>query len=163
MLPRTYEGQNCSIARSLEVIGERWTPLILRDASRGTRRFEDFQRNLGIARNILSARLTRLCEEGLMERRRYQDRPPRDEYVLTAKGRDLEPVLLSLLRWGDRYAAPDGPPVILAHGPDGHDLEPVLVCATCGERLTPGSVATHPGPGARTGLNASPGTGSGSG
>ena len=111
MLPRTYENQNCSIARTLEVVGERWTALILRDAVRGTRRFEDFQASLGIARNILSARLARLCEEGILERRRYQERPARDEYHLTAKGRDLEPVLLGLLRWGDRYAAPDGPPL----------------------------------------------------
>jgi len=158
VLPRTYEGENCSIARALEVIGERWTPLILRDAARGTRRFEDFQAKLGIARNILSARLGRLCEEGLMERRRYQERPPRDEYLLTEKGRDLEPVLLGLMRWGDRYAAPDGPPVVLTHDPDGHPVEPVLVCAGCGEPLTPGSVATHPGPGAAGGLSASPGT-----
>jgi DNA-binding HxlR family transcriptional regulator len=148
MLPRTYEGQNCSIARTLEVIGERWTPLILRDAFRGTRRFEDFQATLGIARNVLSARLSRLCDEGILERRRYRQRPPRDEYHLTAKGRDLQPVLLALLRWGDRHAAPEGPPLLLTHEPDGHPLEPALVCGTCGEPLDPGSVATHPGPGA---------------
>src|SRR5262245_55867236 len=147
MLPRTYDGQNCSIARALEAIGERWTPLILRDAFRGTRRFDDFQGRLGIARNVLSARLSRLCEEGVLGRRRYQDRPPRHEYRLTAKGRDLQPVLLSLLRWGDRHAAPEGPPVLLTHEPDGHDLEPVLVCATCGRPLGPGEVETHRGPG----------------
>src|SRR5262245_61643313 len=149
VLPRTYEGQNCSIARALEAIGERWTPLILRDAFRGTRRFEDFQATLGIARNVLSARLSRLCDEGILERRRYRERPPRDEYHLTPKGRELEPVLLALLRWGDRHAAPGGPPLLLTHEPDGHRLQPVLVCATCGEALVPGSVAARPGPGAR--------------
>ena len=151
MLPRTYDNQNCSIARTLEVVGERWTALILRDAVRGTRRFEDFQASLGIARNILSARLARLCEEGILERRRYQERPARDEYHLTAKGRDLEPVLLGLLRWGDRYAAPDGPPLRLTHTACGHELEPVLVCAHCRQALTPGSVEGHPGPGAASG------------
>ena len=148
MLPRTYESQNCSIARALEVIGERWTPLILRDALRGSTRFGEFQASLGIARNVLSARLARLCDEGILERRRYQERPPRDEYVLTAKGRDLEPVLLGLLRWGDRHAAPDGPPVVLTHAACGHELEPRLVCGHCGQALAPGSVVTRPGPGA---------------
>lgn len=148
MLPRTYEGQNCSIARTLEVVGERWTPLILRDAVRGTTHFEDFQASLGIARNILSARLARLCDEGILERHRYQDRPPRDEYRLTAKGRDLEPVLLTLLSWGDRYAAPGGPPLVLTHTACGHPLGALLACAHCGQPLTPGSVTTQPGPGA---------------
>jgi DNA-binding HxlR family transcriptional regulator len=148
MLPRTYESQNCSIARTLEVIGERWTPLILRDAVRGTTRFEDFQSRLGIARNVLSARLVRLCDEGILERHRYQERPPRDEYRLTAKGRDLDPVLLALLRWGDRHAAPDGPPVVLTHTACGHELDARLVCAHCEQQLVPGSVVAHAGPGA---------------
>ena len=148
MLPRTYEGQNCSIARALEVVGERWTPLILRDAFRGTTRFEDFQASLGIARNVLSARLARLCEEGILERRRYQERPARDEYLVTAKGADLQPVLLGLLRWGDRHAAPDGPPVVLTHTACGHELEPVLVCGHCRQAPAPGSVVTQAGPGA---------------
>lgn len=148
MLPRTYESQNCSIARALEVIGDRWTPLILRDAVRGTRRFEDFQASLGIARNVLSSRLGRLCDEGILERHRYQDRPPRDEYLLTAKGHDLEPVLLGLMRWGDRYAAPHGPPVVLTHAACGHELDARLVCAHCGQALAPGSAVTEAGPGA---------------
>jgi DNA-binding HxlR family transcriptional regulator len=148
MLPRTYESQNCSIARALEVIGERWTPLILRDATRGMTRFEEFQASLGIARNVLSARLARLCDEGILERRRYQERPARDEYLLTAKGHDLEPVLLGLLRWGDRYAAPDGPPGLLTHTACGHELDPRLICAHCQQALAPGSVVTQAGPGA---------------
>jgi DNA-binding HxlR family transcriptional regulator len=148
MLPRTYDSQTCSIARTLEVVGERWTLLILRDALRGASRFDDFQERLGIARNVLSARLARLCEEGLMERRRYQERPAREEYVLTPKGRELELVLLGLLRWGDRYAAPDGPPVLLTHVECGHDLEARIVCERCGDTVLPGSVSTRPGPGA---------------
>jgi DNA-binding HxlR family transcriptional regulator len=148
MLPRTYESQNCSIARALEVIGERWTLLILRDALRGTTRFEDFQTSLGIARNVLTVRLARLCDEGILERHRYQERPARDEYLLTARGRDLEPVLLALLRWGDRYAAPEGPPVVLTHTACGHELDARLVCAHCEQAVVPGSVVTHAGPGA---------------
>ena len=109
MLHRTYEGQDCSIARTLEVVGERWTLLIMRDAFLGVRRFDDIQRDLGIARNVLRDRLARLVEEGLLERRPYQERPPRSEYRLTAKGRDLWPVLHALLRYGDRWYAPDGP------------------------------------------------------
>jgi DNA-binding HxlR family transcriptional regulator len=104
VLHRTYEGQDCSIARSLEVIGERWTLLILRDAFSGVRRFEDFQRDLGISRGILTQRLQRLCDEGILERRRYCERPERFEYRLTPRGRDLRPVLKSLARWGDRHA-----------------------------------------------------------
>ena len=107
MLPRTYEDQNCSIARSLEVLGDRWTILIMRDAFMRVRRFEDFQRNLGVARNVLTDRLGRLVEEGILERVPYQDRPARFEYRLTEKGIDLWPVMIALLRWGDRhYSAP---------------------------------------------------------
>jgi len=149
MLPSTYEGQNCSIARTLEVVGERWTLLILRDALRGTRRFADFQSGLGVARNILSARLARLCDEGLMERRVYQERPVREEYLLTAKGRDLGPVLHELLRWGDRHAAPDGPPLVLVHAACGHDLATTPVCDACGEPVGADDVIWRPGPGAR--------------
>ena len=103
MLPRTYEDQNCSIARSLEVLGDRWTILVMRDAFMRVRRFEDFQRNLGVARNVLTDRLGRLVEEGILERVPYQDRPARFEYRLTEKGIDLWPVMMSLLQWGDRH------------------------------------------------------------
>src|SRR3954451_9147473 len=100
MLGRDYDAQVCSIARSLEVVGERWTLLILRDAFLGIRRFEAFQQSLGVARNVLQTRLTRLVEEGVLNREQYSDRPPRHEYRLTDKGLELWPVLVALLQWG---------------------------------------------------------------
>src|SRR5436309_15533180 len=115
MLGNTYENQVCSIARSLELIGERWTILIIRDAFLGVRRFDDLQRSLGIARNVLQNRLERLVEHGILERVRYQERPERFEYRLTQKGLDLWPVLISLISLGDRHAAPDGPPATSDH------------------------------------------------
>src|SRR5215207_10126911 len=105
----------CSVARTLDVVGERWTLLILRDAFNGVRRFEDFQQSLGIARNILTDRLQTLAAQGVLERRRYQEHPERFEYRLTDKGRDLFPVLVALLHWGDAWYAPDGPPRVLLH------------------------------------------------
>src|SRR5438093_5787947 len=117
-----FADMHCSVARSLDVVGEWWTLLVLRDAFRGVRRFEDFQRDLGIARNVLSDRLQTLVDHGILERRRYSDRPPRDEYRLTAKGLDLYPVIVGLLQWGDKWAADDGPPVILRHKACGHEV-----------------------------------------
>src|SRR5262249_8199804 len=112
----SFAGMHCSIARTLEVVGEWWTLLILRDAFLGIGRFDDFQRRLGIARNVLTDRLQRLVEHGILERHRYQERPERFEYRLTAKGQDLHPVILSLLRWGDRWTAgEEGPPLLLEH------------------------------------------------
>src|SRR5687768_7420595 len=108
----SFEDMHCSVARTLDVVGEWWTMLIIRDAFRGVRRFEDFQRSLGIARNVLTARLQRLVDEGVIERRPYQDNPLRHEYRLTAKGLDLYPVLVSLMQWGDRWkAGRAGPPL----------------------------------------------------
>src|SRR4051794_6710780 len=115
VLHRTYEDQNCSIARALELIGERWTILIVRDAFLGVRRFDDFQRSLGLSRGVLVDRLNRLIEAGILERRPYQERPERFEYRLTEKGRDLWPVTVALLKWGDRYYADDGPPRLILH------------------------------------------------
>jgi DNA-binding HxlR family transcriptional regulator len=111
MLKRDYEGQNCSIARALEVVGERWTLLIVRDAFLGLNRFEQFQESLGIARNVLTERLNRLVEEGILERVRYSERPERFEYRLTQKGRDLQIALTGLVQWGDKYLS-DKPPRI---------------------------------------------------
>jgi DNA-binding HxlR family transcriptional regulator len=149
MLGRTYERQNCSAARALELIGERWSLLIIRDAVfGGTTRFVDFQRSLGIARNILAARLDRFVEEGIMERRLYSERPPHHDYVLTDKGRDLQPIVLALTRWGDRWAAPAGPPVLFDHADCGGQLEQRFVCTVCGDTTTPGQVVSRPGPGA---------------
>src|SRR5919197_1983892 len=135
MLPRTYDGQNCSIAKSLELLGERWTLLVIREAFLGTRRFEGFLERLDIARNVLTARLTRLVEEGILERVRYQERPPRDEYRLTAKGLDLWPILVALMRFGDRYYAPDGPPMLLRHRDCGGTLDDRRICERCGTPL----------------------------
>lgn len=127
----------CSIARALDIVGEWWTPLILRDVFRGIRRFEELQTSLGIARNILSDRLSTLVEGGVLERRRYQEHPARYEYRLTDMGRDYYRVLLALKQWGDRWLAEDeGPPVTLIHASCGHEVTPVLACSHCGEPIT---------------------------
>ena len=105
MLSRSYEGQECSIARALEVVGERWTLLIVRDVLAGLCRFDQLQASLGIARNVLAGRLSRLVEKGILERVPYSKRPPRHEYRLTEKGRELEPALTALRRWGDQLVA----------------------------------------------------------
>ena len=146
MLPRTYEGQNCSIARALEVIGERWTLLVVRECLEGTKRFDQFQAKLSIARNVLTARLRLLEEEGILRKRAYQEKPTRYEYLLTRKGLDLQPIVLTLMAWGDRYAAPDGPPLVLRHA-CGTELEAACTCASCGDAITPGSLRARPGPG----------------
>jgi DNA-binding HxlR family transcriptional regulator len=149
MLPRTYDDQNCSVARALEVLGDRWTLLVIRDAFLGVRRFDDFQRSLGIARNVLADRLARLVEEGVLERRRYQQRPERHEYRLTDKGLDLLPVTMTLMKWGDRYyAPPGGPPRIVRHRGCGGEVTERLTCERCGAELGPGDVRAEPGPGA---------------
>ncbi len=147
MLPAEYLTQNCSIARSLELIGERWTILIIRDAFLGIRRFDQFQERLGIARNVLQARLERLVDAGIMRRERYQERPPRYEYRLTAKGVDLWPVVIALLKWGDRHAAPAGPPVVIEHAGCGGELDDRRRCMRCGADLNPGDVQARSGPG----------------
>ena len=116
VLGREYDKQNCSIARTLEFVGERWTLLILRNVFLGIRRFADLQDQLGVARNVLASRLERLVDEGILERRPYGERPVRHEYRLTEKGRALWPGLVELMQWGDRYArAPGGPPTVLRH------------------------------------------------
>ena len=138
MLKNTYEGQACEIARSLELIGERWTLLIVRDIFRGLRRFDDMQESLGIARNVLANRLDRMVEEGILEKRRYQERPPRYEYFLTEKGIDLWPVLVSLIKWGDKHEPLrfDGlPPVTIRHKDCGGEIDDHFTCEKCGERV----------------------------
>jgi DNA-binding HxlR family transcriptional regulator len=128
----SFADMDCSIAQTLEVVGEWWTLLIVRDAFQGVRRFEEFQRDLGVARNVLTERLQRLVDHGILERRLYQDRPARYEYRLTDKGLDLYPILISLMNWGDRWApSDDGPPVILTHKDCGHDTTPLLTCPNC--------------------------------
>ena len=126
---------DCSVAQCLEVIGEWWSMLIVRDCFLGVTRFEDFQRRLGISRNILQQRLTGRVEHGGLERRRYSEHPPRHDYRLTTKGRDLWPVLTTMRQWGDKYAAPSGPPVVLVHRSCGRETTAVLSCTECGEGL----------------------------
>jgi DNA-binding HxlR family transcriptional regulator len=149
MRHRSLQHANCSIARTVSILGERWTLVILRQAFLGARRFEDYQRGLGIARNMLADRLRTLVDEGILERRPYSEHPPRHEYRLTAKGRDLYPILVTLMRWGDRHVGHgDGAPMVLVHAPCGHDAAPVLTCSACGEALDPRDVRPEPGPGA---------------
>jgi DNA-binding HxlR family transcriptional regulator len=146
---RWFTNETCSVARTLEIVGERWTFLVLREAFMGVRRFEEFQRNTGVARNILSARLRTLVEHGILQRRHYQDRPPRFEYRLTEEGLDLYPALVALMQWGDRHAAhPAGPPVVLEHKGCGEDSTPFQVCSVCGEPIDARAMRAKPGPGA---------------
>jgi DNA-binding HxlR family transcriptional regulator len=129
-----YSKETCSIAATLEVVGDPWTLLILRDAFRGVRRFEQWQEQLGVARNVLASRLRSLVEHGVLETRLYSERPPRHEYVLTAKGRALSPVLLTMAEWGDQHVYGVGKgPVHFVHKTCGHDFHPKLACEACGE------------------------------
>lgn len=140
-----YAEKNCSIAKPLSFLGERWTVLVLRDLFLGRRRFDDIQASLGVATNVLSARLATLTEEGIVERRRYSEHPERFEYVLTEKGRDLQPLLLALLAWGDRYTA-ENKPMEVVHG--DHAFHMVPTCSECGEPIDTHNVHSRPGPGA---------------
>ena len=136
VLRSDYDNQVCSIARSLEVVGERWTILVLREVFLGVRRFDEIQNDLGIARNVLTSRLEKLVGEGVLEKRRYSERPPRFEYVLTEKGLDLWPVVVSLMQWGDRHEAPpEGPPVVLTHRDCGGEVTSHRTCERCGAAL----------------------------
>jgi DNA-binding HxlR family transcriptional regulator len=149
MLTRTYDSQVCSVARALEAIGDRWTMLVIRDAFLGVRRFDDFQRDLGIARNVLTDRLGRLVEEGILEKRAYQERPERFEYRLTEKGADLWPVLVSLMKWGDRHSPSDGgQPTLIVHRDCGGEVNERFRCERCGADVDARSSAAMPGPGA---------------
>jgi DNA-binding HxlR family transcriptional regulator len=139
---------NCSIAKTLDVIGEWWTLLILRDALRGTRRFDDFQANLGLARSVLTARLRKLTDAGIMERYQYSQHPPRYEYRLTDKGRSLFGVIAALMHWGDQWeAGPAGPPVVLVHDTCGQVTQPILTCPHCHGEVSTRNTHSEPGPG----------------
>jgi DNA-binding HxlR family transcriptional regulator len=149
MLKSDYPGQNCSAARALELIGERWTLLIVRDVLAGARRFDQMQRSLGIARNVLAARLERLTEEGILEQRPYSLSPPRYEYFLTEKGLDLWPVLVALVHWGDKHApTPGGPPIVIEHKGCGGRVNDRRICERCGKQLEIREARGVPGPGA---------------
>jgi DNA-binding HxlR family transcriptional regulator len=141
----------CSIAQTLDVAGEWWTPLILRDIYVGLSRFEQIRANLGISRKVLTARLETLVDSGVVERRAYQDAPPRHDYLLTEKGRELMVAILALMAWGDRWAAPNGPPVLIEHRRCGKPTRPEVTCACCGEPLDADELEIHGGPGARSG------------
>jgi DNA-binding HxlR family transcriptional regulator len=149
MLNRTYETQNCSVARALEVVGERWSLLIVRDLMLGYRRFDELHERLGVARNVLAARLERLAEEGVIEKELYQERPARYEYHLTEKGRDLWPVIVGLLSWGDRYLVKGAPPVVLEHRDCGGHVNDRRICERCGAELGLRDAIARPGPGAK--------------
>lgn len=142
---------NCSVARTLEVIGEWWTMLVVREAFNGVRRFDDFQSRLGIARNVLATRLQSLVDHEILERRLYQERPERFEYRLTEQGLDLYLVRISLMQWGDKWqAGPEGPPVVLTHATCGHTPEPALVCTHCNQPIAPREMRAEVMPFART-------------
>ncbi|MEZ5379432.1 MAG: helix-turn-helix domain-containing protein [Acidimicrobiales bacterium] len=135
----------CSIEATLDVIGDRWTLLVLRDLFRGVRRFSDLVDDLGIAKNLLSDRLKRLVEHGVVEKVAYQERPARYDYRLTAKGADLSPALIALMKWGDEWYADGNPPVVLVHEACGTPLEQHVSCPTCNEAVTPGKVRSQAG------------------
>ena len=139
---------HCSVAQCLEVVGEWWSMLIIRDAFLGVSRFDQFQQRLGISRNVLNQRLAHLVEAGVLVKVPYMDHPPRYDYRLTDKGRDLWPVLTTMRQWGDKYAAPDGPPLQVIHKECGHTLDAVMTCSACGERVGARDARAVMGPGA---------------
>jgi DNA-binding HxlR family transcriptional regulator len=157
MLGKTYDSEVCSAARALELVGERWSLLIVRNALfAGVTRYNDFRKDLGIATNILKTRLDCLVVAGIMERRRYSQNPDLYDYLLTDKGRELVPVILALTEWGDRWMAPDGPPVLYSHTVCGGDISQHTVCATCGQVHDPADVRARPGPGMPAGAATRP-------
>jgi DNA-binding HxlR family transcriptional regulator len=149
---KSFGNMKCPIARSLERVGEWWSILILRDAFYGLTRFDEFQESLGVAPGILARRLNSLVAAGLLRRHRYSQHPPRDEYLLTERGRDFRPVLLALLAWGNRHFTPEGVAVRLANRRTGAPVEPVLVDGATGEQLTGPDFVVVPGPGADDGV-----------
>jgi DNA-binding HxlR family transcriptional regulator len=152
-LGKDYERQDCSLARALELVGERWTLLVVRDAFLGVRRYGDFLAHLDIPRAVLAERLQALTEAGVLERRRYQDSPPREEYLLTDRGRELWSVLYPLTQWGDRHlTAAGGARRIYTHVSCGARLDGIGACTACGRTVPPEDVEVRPGPGANPAL-----------
>lgn len=141
---------NCSIARALSVLGDRWTLLILRNAFYGTTRFDEFLAGTGISRQLLTQRLARLTAEGIFEKVLYQEQPPRYEYVLLPKGKALAPLFIVMVAWGDKWMDEGkGAPITYVHSSCGHVVTPVVTCSACGEPLHPDDMQAHPGPGAQ--------------
>jgi DNA-binding HxlR family transcriptional regulator len=148
----SFDQMSCSVARTLEVVGEWWTPLIVRDLSLGISRFDTMQRNLGISRKVLTQRLAGLLEHGVIERTAYQDNPVRYDYRLTEKGADLAMVLLAMTAWGDRWVFGEAAqPMVFRHDPCGAAATPIPTCSGCGGRLRPGDLTPLPGPGSHPG------------
>ena len=143
----SFDTMHCSIAQALEVVGEWWTPLIIRDVSLGLRRFEQIQSDLGISRNILTDRLNKLVDDDILFRTNIAASGTRCDYRLTAKGLDLMPVLIALMQWGDRWAVgPEGPYTELIHTTCDHVMHPQPTCDHCGEVVTPSTTRSRPGP-----------------
>jgi len=140
---KSFEHMRCSVAQCLEIVGDWWTMLVVRDVFLGMKRFDELQAHLGIARNVLTQRLAKLVDAQVLEKQAYQTNPVRYEYVLTDKGRDLWPVLTTLRQWGDRHAAPHGPPVEVEHRACGQRSELVLICSHCGERVEQRDMRVH--------------------
>ncbi|MEZ7125309.1 winged helix-turn-helix transcriptional regulator [Nonomuraea sp. AD125B] len=148
MLGRTYDSEVCSIARALELVGERWSLLIIRDALfAGATRYSDFNRRLGIATNVLKTRLDGFVETGIMRRHRYSDQPELYEYLLTEKGRALAPALVALTEWGDRWSTEGEPPILYTHAECGAGVTQQTVCAHCGRVDDPAEIRATIGPG----------------
>ena len=147
MLPKDYPQENCSIARTLEVLGDRWTLLIVRELLRGLTKFDELHASLDLARNVLADRLSRLVDEGIVEARPYQEHPMRYEYIPTSKARALRPVLVAIMEWGDAHYAPKGPPRISVHSGCGGTVHAVLRCDRCDKALLAHEVSTVAGPG----------------
>ena len=156
---KSFADMHCSVAQCLEVVGEWWSMLIVRDAFLGVTRFDQFQQRLGISRNVLNQRLGHLVSAGVLDRTPYSDRPLRHEYLLTQKGRDLWPVLTAMRQWGDAHAAPDGPPLELIHRACGHVVDAVLTCSACGAPISARDVRARRGPGGPAGAPAQSRTG----
>ena len=148
MQPKSPSIQECPVGRAVETVGEWWSILILRDALQGSTRFDEFERNLSIAPNILSRRLAHLTKSGMFVRRRYQERPPRYEYVLTDKARDFFPVIATLLAWGNKHLAPKGESILLANRDDRRPLDPVVVDAADRQPITLANAVVIAGPAA---------------
>jgi DNA-binding HxlR family transcriptional regulator len=148
MQRKNFGNMQCPVARSLERVGEWWSILILRDAVYGLKRFDEFQKSLEIAPNMLTKRLNALVEAGLLKRQRYSEKPPRYEYVLTERGRDFRPVLLSLLAWGNKHFAPEGASVLLTDAETGAIAEPVIVDRVTGRPIPGPGFSLVPGPAA---------------
>jgi DNA-binding HxlR family transcriptional regulator len=142
---KTFAARSCSIARTLDVVGDWWTLLVVRDVFLGLHRFDDLRNSLGVATNVLALRLKRLTDAGILERSAYQERPPRFEYALTEKGRELYPVLVVLLQWGDRHLrGSEAPPRVLVHETCGKATQPELVCPHCRSEVSARNARTVP-------------------